>query len=217
MSPPAAIPDRGAERRGLRRRAFAWAMHTLNGGYEAQVAARKRALFSSLVGTVAEIGPGTGANFALFPEAIRWIGIEPNAYAWPYLERAARGRGIEAEVRSGLAEGLPLENGSVDAVIGTLVLCSVDSLERTLGEIRRVLRPGGRYVFVEHVAAEPGTGLRRVQRFARPVSRWLGDGCHPDRDTAAAIERAGFAKLGLERANLPLGIYSPHIFGVAVR
>ena len=203
------------ERRGLRLRGFAWAMHKINRGYERQVAARKGPLLSPLTGTVVEIGPGTGPNFAYLPRDVRWIGIEPNVHMHPYLERAARAYGISTELRPGLAESLPVEDSSADAVISTLVLCSVPDLDAALREIRRVLKPGGRFVFVEHVAAPPGTWLRRVQGWARPINSWLGDGCRPDRETWRNIERAGFDRLQIEHARLPFDIASPHIFGTA--
>lgn len=203
-------------RRGLRLRGFAWAMHALNRGYEKHVAERKRALFAPLAGTVAEIGPGTGPNFAYLPAGVRWIGIEPNVHMHPYLERAARERGMAIEIRADDGAALPFADASLDGVITTLVLCSVADVRAVLAEIRRVLRPGGRYVFVEHVAAPEGTWLRRIQRWSNPISRWIGDGCEADRETWRWIESAGFAKVTLEHARVPLDIASPHIFGTAV-
>ena len=203
------------ERRGWRLLGFAWAMHQMNRGYERQVAVRKRPLFEPLAGTVVEIGPGTGPNFGYLPRGVRWIGIEPNVHMHPYLKNAAREHGIDVELRPGLAEALPLEDASADAVISTLVLCSVPNLDGALREIRRVLKPGGRFVFVEHVAAPPGTWLRRVQGWAGPINAWLGDGCHADRETWRNIEGAGFSKVELEHARMATDIASPHIFGTA--
>lgn len=77
----------GTERRGWRLRGFAWAMRSLNRGYERHVADRKRRLFAPLTGAVAEIGPGTGPNFAYLPAGVRWIGVEPNVQMHPYCER----------------------------------------------------------------------------------------------------------------------------------
>jgi SAM-dependent methyltransferase len=91
------------------------------------------------------------------------------------------------------AERIPLPDGSVDTVVCTLVLCTVDDLDATLTEIRRLLRPDGRLLFIEHVAAGPGTRLRRWQdRLERPWRR-LAHGCHTNRDTEDALRNAGFA------------------------
>jgi len=101
-----------------------------------------------------------------------------------------------------------------------LVWCSetlehIPDVADTLGEIRRVLRPGGRFVFVEHVAAPHGTGLRCAQRALGPMWRVFSDGCHPDRDTGRLIEAAGFANVDLTPFTLPVPIMGPHIAGVA--
>jgi SAM-dependent methyltransferase len=166
---------------------------------------------------VLEIGPGTGSNLAYFAPGIRWLGIEPNPHMERYLTREAERLGRAIEVRGGTAERLDLMDASVDAVVSTLVLCSVADQVRALAEVRRVLKPGGRFVFLEHVAAPRGSWLRRAQRAVRPIWRLLGDGCFPDRETWQAIARAGFAEVRLDRFRLPLPIMAPHIGGWAVR
>src|SRR5439155_26769491 len=130
---------------------------------------RKRALLGTLHGTVLEIGPGTGANLPYYPPDIQWVGVEPNPYMHPYLQKEAGRRGLRADLRTGVAERLPLPDESVDAVVSTLALCSVADLPQVLREVRRVLRPGGRFIFIEHVASPPGTRLRRLQNLVRPV------------------------------------------------
>jgi ubiquinone/menaquinone biosynthesis C-methylase UbiE len=101
--------------------------------------------------------------------------------------------GRQARVLQAPAERIPLPDGSVDTVVCTLVLCTVHDLDATLTEIRRLLRPDGRLLFIEHVAAEPGTRLRRWQdRLERPWRR-LAHGCHTNRDTEDALRDAGFA------------------------
>ena len=164
-----------------------------------------------------EIGAGTGLNAAYLPAGTRWIAVEPNVHFHPRLRRAARRHGLDVEIVAGTAERLPLADGSADAVVSTLVLCSVARPAAALAEARRVLRPGGRLVVLEHVAAPEGTVLRRLQRALRRPWGWVADGCRPDQDTAAAIRAAGFASVELEAFRAPVGLASPHIAGVAVR
>ncbi len=202
-----------------RQRLFAWLMAQMAARYDRDLASRKRALLGSLTGTVLEIGPGTGSSLAFLPSGIRWIGLEPNVAMHGYLEREARRQGLSVELRRGFAERSGLPDSSVDAVISSLVLCSVRELEPTLAELLRILVPGGRLVFLEHVGAESGTWLRRVQGWARPAWRFLFDNCHPDRDTAQAIAAAGFVGLRYERfaGPLPIPVIRPHVVGLALK
>lgn len=157
-------------------------------------------------------------NLVYLPVGIRWIGIEPNTYMHGYLRELGLKLGLNIDIRVGTAEQLPVADNSMDAVISTQVLCSVNDPVRVLQEIQRVLKPGGRFLFVEHVAAAPGTTLRRWQRLARPVSALIGDGCHPDRETWSDIERAGFALIQLEHFEIESAVLSkPHIAGVAIK
>lgn len=207
-----------AERGGLRQRIFAWATAQGDGdAYDQAMAPRKRALFADLSGTVLEIGVGTGANFAFYPRGIRWIGIEPNVHMYTNLLHAAEEHGIQGEIRGEVAERLPVDDASVDAVISTLVLCSVSSQDAVLREILRVLRPGGSYHFIEHVAAPEGSRLRWWQKVVKPAWKFAADGCEPDRDTAAAVRRAGFSRVDIEEFRAPLSLASPHIAGKATK
>jgi ubiquinone/menaquinone biosynthesis C-methylase UbiE len=199
------------------KRWFAWAMWRVAKHYDALLAARKTSLLSSIHGTVVEIGPGTGTNFRYYPRGIHWIGAEPNRHMHPYLRRAAQSAGLEIDVRPSRAEALDLDDESADAVIATAVLCSVEDQPKALQEIRRILKPSGRFVFMEHVAADRGTTLRRIQHSIQPLWSCLADGCHPARDTHDAIVHAGFEAISVERFRLPLGPIAPHIAGIAVR
>ncbi len=207
----------GRRRAGLRKRLMAFCLSRCTGRHERQVVDRKRALLADLAGTILELGPGAGANLRYFRPGVRWIGVEPNPFLHPYLRHEAARLGRSILLLDGLAEGLPIADSSVDAVVSSLVLCSVRNLEAAVCEIRRVLRPGGRYIFLEHVAAPAGTGLRRLQRWVRPVSRFLADGCQPDRETWRALENAGFLPLTLEHFRVRVPIVSPHIAGLAVK
>ena len=199
------------------KRLVPWLLARGNRPYERWIAGRKRALFGGLRGVVVEIGPGAGANLPYLHSDVHWIGVEPNPYARPYLERAAQEAAVAHELREGDAERLPVEAASADAVVGTLVLCSVKDSGAVLREIQRVLKPGGRYVFIEHVAAPRGTWRRRLQRLVRTPWRIAADGCRPDRETLQAIRAAGFARVEAEEFLAPAGLVAPHIAGFAVK
>lgn len=198
-------------------RVFAWGLSKGGDAHERLIAPRKRSLLEGLQGTVLEIGPGTGANLGYYQPTVRLLGVEPNPHMHQYLSREAERVGRKMELRNGTAEHLQVADASVDAVVSTLVLCSVRDQRAALAEVLRVLRPGGRFVFVEHVAAPRGTWRRRVQRAVRPVWSLLGDGCQPDRETWHTIERAGFAEVVCDHFRLPVPVVWPHIAGWAVK
>ena len=200
---------------GLSKRWFAWALCHMAKRYDALLADRKRDLLGNLYGTVVEIGPGTGTNFRYYPGGVRWIGVEPNPYMHSYLRRAGNAAGFAVDVRQSHAENMDLADGFADVVVATAVLCSVRNQSAALQEIRRVLKPGGRFVFVEHVGAGRATSLRKVQRVVRPFWHFIADGCDPVRDTGQAIINAGFEPIHVETFKLPLGPVATHIAGVA--
>ena len=206
---------RRAGEQSWRARAFAWAMANGTGPYERWMAERKQGLLGELAGEVVEIGPGGGVNLSYLPREVRWTGIEPNPCFHPYIREEAARLSRPVRVRSGVAEELGLEDASVDAVVGTLVLCSVDRVEAVLEEILRVLKPGGRYCFLEHVAAPQGSWLRWLQGVARPAWSRVLDGCRPDAETPLQIARAGFSRWKWEEFQAPLPVVSPHICGFA--
>lgn len=112
---------------------------------------------------------------------------------------------------------MPVADESVDAVISTLVLCRVNSQERALHEVLRVLKPGGKLLLIEHVAAPGGTWLRRIQNLLTPLWKRLGDGCHPNHETNIELERAGFENVDCERITAPIFVVSLQIVGVATK
>ncbi|MPZ86267.1 MAG: methyltransferase domain-containing protein [Actinophytocola sp.] len=126
---------------------------------------------------------------------------------------------MSAPVLAGRAERLSLPDGSVDAAVATFVLCSVTDQRAALAELFRVLRPGGRYVFAEHVAARPGTWLRRGQNACAFCTGLFSGSCRPNRESLAAIERAGFDVVELHKYVLPgpFGAGTTHIAGAALR
>ncbi len=202
----------------MRLRIFAWFMARF--GYKADryLAPYKSQLFADVSGTVLEIGPGAGANLRYFAaKKVHWIGVEPNPYMNRHLAEEASRVGLRIDVLCGTAEELPVKTGSIDYAVSTLVLCSVTDQRRALSELVRVLKPGGKLVFVEHVAAPPGTLLRRIQSAVKPLWRQMGDGCNPDRETRAAIEHCGLAVSQIDEFAAPLPIVRPHISGYAIK
>lgn len=165
------------------RRLFAWAYDRAVAPLEAEIAPRRQALLTQAVGRILEIGPGTGANLAYLSPDADWIGVEPNPHMTAQLLRRHPGR----TVLTGSAEALPFEEGTFDTVVATLVFCSVADLARSLSEVRRVLRPGGKLLFLEHLRAPPRTIARTLQSAVYWPWRCLGDGCRTNRETVAAI------------------------------
>lgn len=212
-------PAIGAQRRGLYSRLFAKYYDRFVSAYETYIEPRKRELFSAVEGTVVEIGAGTGANLRFLPMGCRWIGIEPNPYMHRQSLEKAAAAGVVAEMRVGTADHIDVDDCTADFVVSTLVLCSVPDVDRVLAEVRRVLKPGAGFLFLEHVAARSGTPRRWSQRLIFPLWYLCGDGCRVSRDTDARIENAGFATVDLERFELPtppgLPWVSPHIVGSA--
>jgi len=186
-------------------------------------AAEHRArLLAGVDGRVLEIGVGTGSNLAHYPATVTsLIAVEPEPRLRAEAEDAARGAPFPVTVVDGVADRLPADDASVDAVVSSLVLCSVPDQAAALAEMRRVLRPGGRLYFWEHVRADGGA-LARVQAgLDATVWPFFGGGCHTGRDTAAAITAAGFTVERLERFRFPETRVpmpaSPQILGSAVR
>jgi len=173
--------------------AYAWGSGWLEGG---RLGAARRELLAQARGVVLDLGAGIGANLPhLGPAVSRVHLVEPD----PHMVRRLRPRvprhGVVHQTRG---ESLPLDDASVDTVLATLTLCSVDDPPAVLAELRRVLRSGGRVLVLEHVLSDDPGLARRQLRYRRP---WqvLGAGCRPDRDTAAALAEAGFDVAGLRR------------------
>ncbi|MFQ5944013.1 MAG: class I SAM-dependent methyltransferase [Anaerolineales bacterium] len=206
-----------APRPTFRQRLFAWITAQGEADNNRMQDSHKRRVFQDISGTVLEIGPGTGANLPYYPAGIQWIAVEPNPAMHTYLREKAGQYEIAADFRLGTAEQLDLPDSSVEAVVSTLVLCSVADLDATLQEVRRVLKPGGRFLFVEHVAAPKGTGVRRAQDLIQPLWTFVVDGCHPNRETWIALANAGFETLDFDRWQQDGPVATPMIAGVATK
>jgi ubiquinone/menaquinone biosynthesis C-methylase UbiE len=186
---------------------------------EAGLAERRRILLAGATGRVLELGAGTGVNVDLYPEAVmELILTEPFEPMAKQLRERVAASGREADVVVAPAERLPVDDGSIDTVVVTLVLCTVDDVEATLTEIDRVLRPGGRLLFMEHVRAEDPRLARKQDRLERPW-RFVGHGCRCNRDTVGAIEASSLELTDLERGRTPKApeITRPLAQGVAIK
>jgi ubiquinone/menaquinone biosynthesis C-methylase UbiE len=156
-------------------------------------------------GRVLEIGFGTGINLPHYPQGTRRIvGVDSN----PGMARLARRRAdashIEVEHHQLSAEALPFDAGSFDTVVSTFTLCSIPDLQRALAEVRRVLKPGGEFLYLEH-GLSPDEAVARWQRRINPMWKTVGDGCHLDRDPTAELGRAGFVIDRVRNFYLPHG------------
>jgi SAM-dependent methyltransferase len=178
---------------------------------------QKRRVFDQLPQRVVEIGPGVGANLRFFPADATLVAIEPNPHMHRRLKAAARRKGIHLELHDNVGERIDLADHSVDTVITSLVLCSVNDPAHVLSEIRRILRPGGRYSFVEHVAAPTRTATHLLQRVLRRPWGWTFEGCSCERDLETTIRAAGFSAVVIEpyRLHTPFIPFNTHIAGTA--
>jgi ubiquinone/menaquinone biosynthesis C-methylase UbiE len=183
----------------------------------AGLTAKRHGLLSSATGRVVEIGAGTGLNLAHYPERVAELVLtEPEEPMARHLEkRVARAHAATTIVRAA-SERLPFDDDSVDTVVSTLVLCTVPDPAATLGELRRVLRPQGRLLFLEHVRSQD-PGLARWQDCLAPFWVRFGHGCHCNRDTLANIGAAGFDIGDVASDRLPAAppIVRPLVLGSA--
>lgn len=179
-------------------------------GYDRFMARAERAgladmrhdLVGELRGDVLEIGAGTGLNLGHYPAQMTSLTLtEPTPEMAKHLrERVARLR-PGTTVLEARSDDLPVDDGSVDTVVSTLVLCTVPDVAATLAEIRRVLRPDGELVLLEHVA-DPGR-MRQVQRVLNPAWKVLARGCHLTRDTKSLLDEAGFDTQAIIAGGMP--------------
>lgn len=155
-------------------------------------------------GRVLELGSGTGLNLELYPrEGLDSLTVtEPDPHMFKQLRQRAEKDCPGADLVEAGAEDLPFADDSFDTVVVTLVLCTVPNQPAALREISRVLAPGGQLLFLEHVRANDPSLAKWQDRLEKPW-RFLGDGCHCNRDTVSAISAAGFALGDVERTELP--------------
>lgn len=193
----------------MRKRAFA-ALYDRIAPRTTEASRRYRErLIADLEGRVLEIGCGPGNNFDFYPASVELTATDYNEHMLRRARLAAADAAASITVEQADVHALPFGDNSFDAVVSTLVLCSVDQ-QQALGEIRRVLRPGGTLRMWEHVRSDR-TLTTVIQRVASPLWSLIADGCHMDRDTARAVQEAGFELALSERVSQGL----PHLLMVA--
>lgn len=178
-------------------------------------------LLDGLTGRVLELGCGDGAHFRLYPESVaELVAVEPEENLLERAEKATADASCPIRIVAGFAEHLPADDGQFDAAVAALVLCSVDDQQTALGELMRVIRPGGELRFFEHVRSD-ATMHAATQLAVQPAWSWLGGGCHLARDTEQAIRDAGFEIERCEHFQFAPGFLQklggPHILGIARR
>ena len=178
----------------------------------------RRRLLAAAHGVVVEIGAGYGATFPLYPSAVTGVlALEPDPTLRGLALAAASKAPVPVSVQDGVAESLPASDASVDVVVSSLVLCSVADQSVVLTEVVRVLRPGGLLLFYEHVRSAHRV-LGAAEDLLTPLWSRMAGGCHPNRDTAAMIARAGLTVQGQDRFGfsvLPGNPRLAHVLGVA--
>lgn len=184
---------------------------------EWNVRRHKRRVFADLPRTVVEIGSGVGANVRHLQPGSTLVALEPNRPMHRRLRTVAARHDVHLDLRERVAERTGLPDNGVDCVISSLVLCTVADPAGVLAEIRRILRPGGTFRFVEHVAAAEGTPTRALQRALRRPWAWTFEGCSCERDLAGLLRAAGFARVDIEpyRLHSPFVPFNTQIAGIA--
>jgi SAM-dependent methyltransferase len=178
-----------------------------------------------------EIGAGTGANFEFYPPNTSLVVVDPNPFFKPFLLENLQkfpNVGLERCVVSGAEDMKDIPDNSVDVVVSTLVLCSVPDVQKVYKEICRVLVPGGKFLFMEHVIDDKLSFIKVIQILAGSLGifQFCFDGCRPDKDIPTEIKKAGFAAVDAKRFPLdlkdgvPKGMWAvyvsqPHYSGVA--
>jgi ubiquinone/menaquinone biosynthesis C-methylase UbiE len=175
---------------------FPWILERIDGP---EIQAMRTQCVANAEGHVLEIGLGTGKTLPLYsPRVTSLAAIEPFLGINDTLRQRMNDVSFPIELRRAAGESIPFEQDRFDSVVVSLVLCSVRDSEQVLAEIHRVLKPGGRLLFFEHVASEE-PGHRRWQERLNPLQRWVGCGCNLNRSTAETIQRAGFTIEQLDR------------------
>lgn len=180
---------------------------------------RKNLLFKDHPEEVLEIGAGYGANFRYLKPGTKVIAVEPNAAQHDILKVRAERFDINLEIHHKGAEEISIPDNHIEMVIGSLVLCSVNDPVQVISEIKRVLKPGGRFAYLEHVRAQEGSWVYDIQRIIKKPWKCVFDGCHLMRNTGELIRNAGFMSVDQQafKTRTVFVPILPHISGIAVK
>jgi SAM-dependent methyltransferase len=192
----------------VRGRFNAWFFQALDGYMHSRYAEIKPRLLRGAPPVMVELGPGSGGSLRYLRPGTRLIAFEPNQYMHPILRRRARQYGIDLDLRGLAGEETDLPAGSADFVFSTNVLCSVRQPDKVLAEVQRILKVGGRFACIEHVAAPDDSPESGVQRVLRKPWQWIFEGCDLCRDTGSHLRASGFARVEVEPLVLP-DMFSP--------
>lgn len=155
-------------------------------------------------GRVFELGVGGGLNQAFYDPArvTYFAGIDPGTKLLDFARTAAKAKGWEADIRAARGEAIPFDDESFDTVVSTYTLCSVDDQAQVLRELRRILKPGGKILFLEH-GRSPDPGPAKWQRRIEPVWKRVMGNCHLTREVGGAVRDAGFSVEGMGQHYMP--------------
>ena len=196
-----------------------WLFKILSGYMDYLFGKSKRALFKNHPETVIEIGSGAGANMRYLRKGTKLIAIEPNIHMHANLKESAKKYEIDLEIKSLIGESIDLADNSCDFVVSTLVLCTVENPIQCIQQIKRILKPSGVFVFIEHVKAKDNSILAFFQNLIHKPWHWFFEGCNTNRDTKSILESSGFSSLDLKYYNLysPFIPIIPQIHGKAIK
>lgn len=207
----------------LRKRIFARLLLSFENKNKQAYESMRKNILKNVKGNVLEIGAGTGINFEYYPKGISLTAVEPNQILAEKLKERGIKNKLDVKISDGNAEKLPFKDNKFDCVVCTLVLCSVRDVKKSLTKIKRVLKKGGKFIFIEHVADKNGTLRRSIQEFSRYTPwRLFSDKCNPARETSISIKNAGFKKVKIEefmlsQKGIGFWLIKPHILGIAVK
>ena len=171
---------------------------------------QRKIVLAEARGEILEIGFGTGLNLPHYPDHVQKITVlDPNAGMKSLAERQIKRSRIKVESLTLSGERLPMNDGSFDTIVCTWTLCSIPAVGQALREVRRVLRPGGRFLFIEHGLSDK-PGVQKWQHRLNPIERAIGDGCNLNRPIEQLIQAEGLKLMNLDRFDLP---QTPKILG----
>ncbi|KAI0208069.1 Methyltransferase-like protein 7A [Lamellibrachia satsuma] len=215
-------------------RVYASIINNIGKGYTKAMNEHKAALFEGMTEQqaqlqrpmeIVEVGVGAGMNLKYYPNDCQLTAVDPYPQFEEYLKTSMEKYPLvnvdNVRFVVGRAEDLSMiPSDSVDAAVCTTVLCNVDDVDKSLSEIKRVLRPGGKFYYIEHVCADEGSWVRTFQLLINPVWKRISDGCNMTRETGKHVERAGFSQVEqthFSADTLTTSLVKPHVKGVATK